>query len=197
MASLHYLWTHRVQPPTGSKEFYRAWGKRILSFPELIQRNRQRSSLVRKGAKIHETAEIGEVVTEGNKKHLSIGAFSFLGQVTIALHCSIKIGDKVCINDGVRILSASHDVLDPKWSHIRAEILIDDYAWIGTGAIILPGVHLGRGAVVGAGAVVSKSVAAGGIVVGNPARSIAKTRALQLDYNPCEFLAANRAWLIG
>ena len=197
MASLRYLWFHRVKLPINSKSFFRVWGKRIFSLSELLKRNRCRQKLVRGGAQVHETAELGEVVIEGRISYLSIGSFSFLGQVTIALHCSVKIGERVCVNDGVRILSASHDVLDPKWQNTFSEIVIEDYVWIGTAAIILPGVRLGRGAVVGAGAVVSKSVAPGVIVVGNPAKPITKTRCAMFDYNPCEFLAANRAWLIG
>jgi maltose O-acetyltransferase len=76
-------------------------------------------------------------------------------------------------------------------------IVIEDFVWIGTGAIILPGVRLGHGSVIGAGAVVSKSVPKSAIVVGNPAKSIQKTRCENLNYNPCEFLAENRAWLMG
>jgi acetyltransferase-like isoleucine patch superfamily enzyme len=197
MASLSYLWKHRVTFPLRSIQFYRVWGKRIFTLPELIHRNRMRLALAKEGAKIHETVEVGGVKIGGHKSNLTVGAFSFIGQVTVALHCCVKIGEKVCINDGVQILSGSHDVLDPEWRNISAEIIIDDYAWIGTGAIILPGVHIGRGAVVGAGAVVSKSVAAGAIVVGNPAKPISKTRSEKLDYNPCAFLAANRAWLVG
>jgi len=197
MASLGYLWKHRAKFTIGSKEFYRAWGKRLLLLSELRQRNNRRNKLIAHGAVIHETAEIGNVIVEGNKSYLAIGAFSFIGRASIDLHCSVKIGEKVCINDSVLILSASHDVSDPKWSHVRGEIFIDDFAWIGTSAIILPGVRIGRGAVVGAGAVVSRSVGAGKIVVGNPAREISKSRGTYLDYNPCEFLAANRAWLIG
>ena len=181
----------------GSKAFYRAWGKRIFSYAELRKRNRSRSNLTNAGARIHETAEIGEVIVEGNKNHLTVGDFTFLGKVTVALHCAVSIGKRVCINDGVHLLSASHDVRDPKWQLIKGEIVIEDYAWIGTGAMILPGVHIGRGAVVGAGAVVSKSIEPGTIVVGNPAKPITKTRCETLDYNPCEFLAANRAWLLG
>ncbi|RZK30259.1 MAG: acyltransferase [Hymenobacter sp.] len=197
MASLNYLWRNRVKHPVNSKEFYRVWGKRLFSFTELVLRNQQRIALVRRGAHIQETAEIGEVVINGNRKHLTIGAFSFLGKVAIDLHCPVKIGNRVCINDGVRILSASHDVSDAQWNLLRSEIVIEDFVWIGIGAIILPGVHLGKGAVVGAGAVVSKSVEPGRIVVGNPARPVLRTRPEQLDYNPCEFLAANRAWLVG
>ena len=197
MASLNYLWQHRAKFPVGSHAFYKAWGKRFFSYAELRKRNRNRTQLTKAGAQIHETAEIGEITVDGNRNYLTVGEFTFLGKVTVALHCAVSIGKKVCINDGVRLLSASHDVLDPKWQLIKSEIVIDDYAWIGTGAFIMPGVRIGRGAVVGAGAVVSKSIGPGTIVVGNPAKPVSKVRCEELDYNPCEFLAANRAWLLG
>ncbi|WP_323134274.1 acyltransferase [Tellurirhabdus rosea] len=197
MASLRYLWAHRARFPISSARFYRAWGKRVFSLPELVSRNRQRSALARKGASIAETAEIGQADIQGRFDLLSIGANSFLGRVTIALHGKVQIGEHVCVNDGVEILTASHDVTDPEWKHVVAEITIEDYAWIGTGAMLLPGVRIGRGAVVGARAVVSKSVPPGAIVVGNPARPVPKSRCEEFSYNPCEFLAANRAWLLG
>ena len=197
MASFKYLWKNRAHFPVGSTNFYRAWGKRLFSFAELLRRNRRRSDLTSKGAMIAETAEIGEANITGRYKLLSIGRESFLGRVKIALHDEVKIGDRVCINDGVEILTASHDVVDPSWKEVKARIIIDDYVWIGTGAMILPGVTIGRGAVIGARAVVSKPVAAGEIVVGNPARAVTRKRCEVLNYNPCEFLAANRAWLVG
>ena len=197
MASINFLWSNRIKFPVGSLSFYRAWGKRIFSLSDLLHLNSRRRKLIRQGATIHETAEIGIVNAEGHKGNLSVGAFSFIGRVYMALHAQIKVGERVCINDGVDILTGSHDVNDPKWNHIKEMVIIDDYAWIGTGAMILPGVHIGRGAVVGARAVVSRSVAPGAIVVGNPARPISKQRCAEFDYNPCEFLAANRAWLKG
>lgn len=197
MASFNYLWNNRAKFSPGSINFYRAWGKRLFSFPELLRRNSNRSKLTGKGAAIHETAEIGEADIDGKIKLLSIGKESFLGRVKIALHDEVAIGERVCINDGVEILTASHDVYDPEWKHVKSKIIIEDYVWIGTGAMILPGVVLGRGAVIGARAVVSKSVPAGNIVVGNPAKPITKIRPEYLNYNPCEFLAANRAWLFG
>ena len=197
MASLKYLWSHRARFSITSIQFYKSWAKRILSFPELLFQNLRRYNFVRQGAVIHDTAEIGKVVAEGRNKNLSVGKQSFIGRVFIALHDNIRIGERVCINDGVRLLTASHNVSDPTWERVSSEIVIEDYVWIGMDAIILPGVKLGRGVVVGAGAVVAKSVAAGSIVVGNPAKPILKTRSKELNYNPCEWLAANRAWLVG
>lgn len=197
MASLIYLFKNRAHLKVGTKSHLKAWAKRVVSLPELMKRNRRRNKLVRAGAVIDTTAEIGEVVIQGNKKYLRIGAFSFIGKAELALHDGIKIGNNVCINDGVILLTATHDLADPLWSHVKKAIFIDDYAWIATNAIILPGVHIGKGAVVGAGAVVSKNVLPYQIVAGNPAQPICKTRVENLCYNPCAFLAANRAWLVG
>lgn len=197
MASFRYLYTKRAKFQTGSPKFFRAWGKRLFSFPELLSRNNRRNKFIKKGASIHETAEMGEVNIKGIFKFLSVGRESFLGRVTISIHEEVEIGKRVCINDGVVILTASHDVTDSNWKEVKARIIIKDYVWIGTGAMILPGVTIERGAVIGAGAVVSKSVSAGAIVVGNPAKVINRVRCNDLNYNPCEFLAANRAWLIG
>lgn len=197
MASLNYLWSNRVKFSPFSKLFYKVWAKRILLIPDLVKKNRQYSYLKRKGANISKIAEIGEINLNGKVDLLTVGELTFLGKVEIALHDKVTIGKNVCINDGVVILTASHDIFDPKWPHKKAEIVIDDYVWIGTEAMILPGVHLGRGSVVGARAVVSKSLKPGEIVVGNPAKSLNKKRDIEFDYNPCEFLATNRAWLIG
>ena len=197
MASFNYLWSNRAKFPLQSKAFYYAWGKRLFSFPELFRRNRRSSKLKSKGAKIHPTAEIGKGNIEGRLNLLSIGKDTFIGRVTMAVHAEITIGERVCINDGAEILTASHDVGDPEWKQQKLPVIIEDYAWVGTGAMILPGVVIGRGAVVGARAVVSKSVAPGDIVVGNPAKALNRKRCTEFNYNPCEFLAANRSWLNG
>jgi len=195
MASLKYLWNNRLQYRLFSKSFFICWAKRLLTFSELIKNNKRREKLINEGAKIAATAEIGIVNINGRKDYLSIDNFSTLGKVEVALHDKVTIGKYVCINDGVIILTASHDVSDSLWSHKKAPISIGDYAWIATNSIILPGVHIGKGAVVGAGAVVSKNVSDYSIVTGNPAKEIEKKRINILNYNPCEFLATNNAWL--
>ena len=178
-------------------KFYRAWGKRLLTLPGCIKGNYRRSILIIRGANIALTSEIGKVIIDGPKRKLRIGSSSVLGRVFIALHDHITIGANVSITDGVRLLTASHDPLDPHFSHIKREIVIEDYVWIGMGAIILPGVKLGTGCLVGAGSVVSKSVPPNAIVAGNPAKELTKKRCDNLKYNPTEFLAVNQAWLVG
>jgi acetyltransferase-like isoleucine patch superfamily enzyme len=195
MASLNYLWVNRSKSQFLGQGFFISWAKRILTLKMLMESNKRRKQLTSKGARIADTAEIGIVNIGGKKSNLIVGEFSFIGKVEIALHDKVSVGNFVCINDGAILLSASHDVSDPLWRHKKGPIQIDDYAWIATNAIVLPGVKIGRGAVVGAGAVVSKDVADYSIVIGNPAKPINKTRTKILNYNPCEFLAANNAWL--
>lgn len=197
MASLAYLIKNRAKFPLGSQQFFKTWAKRLLTLSALIKCNYRRGKLVRSGAKIDPCAEIGIVKADGKKDLLKIGSNSFLGRVELALHDVIEIGSNVCINDGVILLTASHDLTDPEWKHKKSPIIIEDYAWICTNVLILPGVRVGQGAVLGAGAVVSKDVEPYDIVAGNPAKPIGKKRVEELVYNPCEFIAANAAWLKG
>lgn len=195
MASLKYLWANRSKPKFGTVIFFRTWAKRFFTFKNLLFRNYNRRILLVQGASISETAEISYLNFNGDKKKLRIGKNTFIGDVEFALHDFIIIGNHVCINDGVKLLTASHDLNDPEWKHKKAAIIIQDYAWVATSAIILPGVTIGEGAVVGAGAVVSKDVNPYSIVTGNPATILGKKRVKPLKYNPCEFLAENMAWL--
>ncbi len=85
----------------------------------------------------------------------------------------VDIGDHVLFGPGVQIITADHprDVLERRrWLEPGRPVTIHEGAWIGAGAIILPGVTIGEGAVVGAGSVVTKDVPAGATAVGNPAR---------------------------
>jgi len=75
----------------------------------------------------------------------------------------------------VQIYAAAHaleaEARNQGWEVARP-IVIEDNVWLGGGAIVLPGVRIGRNAVVGAGAVVTRDVAANTVVAGNPARVI-------------------------
>jgi maltose O-acetyltransferase len=93
----------------------------------------------------------------------------------------IKIGSNVSVSPEVYILSMEHDPNDPKFGTRGGVVTIDDNAWIGARAMILPGIHVGEGAVVAAGAVVTKDVEPYKIVAGVPARPIGD-RSRQLDY---------------
>jgi maltose O-acetyltransferase len=91
---------------------------------------------------------------------------------TLDLRGGLVIGNNVSISPEVMILAASHDVNKPDFGNVAASVTIEDHAFIGTRAMILPGVTVGRGAVVNAGSQVSKDVPPMTIVAGTPARPI-------------------------
>lgn len=87
----------------------------------------------------------------------------------------LVIGDRVSIAPRVTLVTSSH----PNASRIRpfapvqvGRLVLEDDVWIGAGAVILPGVTIGRGAVVGALAVVAQDVAPLHVVAGQPARTV-------------------------
>jgi acetyltransferase-like isoleucine patch superfamily enzyme len=84
----------------------------------------------------------------------------------------LAIGQQVSIAHDVRIYTMGHDVHDISFATKASPVTIDDYAVLFAGAMVMPGVHLGTGAVVMAGAVVTKSVPPYRIVGGNPAVDI-------------------------
>lgn len=167
--------------------------KRIYHLPGLFWFEQRRWRLCWQGARIARGVALSPMLASGSKKYLSIGEQSFVGRVTLHLHRGLTIGRRVVINDGVTIFTASHDVNSASFQHTYGEVVIGDYVWIATGASIMPGVTIGRGAVVGAFAVVTKDVPELSVVGGNPAREI-KRRASALDYDPVAFVAPFEAW---
>lgn len=93
----------------------------------------------------------------------------------------IQIGADVSVGPEAAILTLGHDPRSASFADRGGPVRIGDRAWIGYRAIVLPGVQIGEGAVVGAGAVVSRHVPPFTIVAGNPA-SVIGTRPQSLDY---------------
>jgi serine acetyltransferase len=137
------------------------------------------------------TVEIGAGVYVGHdtmlkgyhNSRLVIGAGTWIGQMCF-FHSAggIWIGENVGIGPGVRIITSSHrlDQIERPILHSDIEfapVRVDNGADIGAGAILLPGVSIGEGAQVAAGAVVSQSVEPFSIVAGVPARFLRSRRA--------------------
>ncbi|MBU2864831.1 sugar O-acetyltransferase [Reinekea forsetii] len=112
--------------------------------------------------------------------HIDYGChLSFGEQVYVNAHCvfldvaPIVLSDHVLVGPGVKFCTVQHP-LDAEQRKSGVEwaepIHVGENAWIGAGAIILPGVTIAKNAVVGAGSVVTKDVAEGCVVKGNPAR---------------------------
>jgi acetyltransferase-like isoleucine patch superfamily enzyme len=138
----------------------------------------------------------GESVTLGDSVHLhretiiqtgSGGRVSIGDETHIQPRCQfsaykgpIVVGRRVEIAPCCAFYSYDHGIapdlpIREQSINTKGGILLGDDAWLGYGVIVLDGVHIGKGAVIGAGSVVTRNIPAGGIAVGNPARMI-KTR---------------------
>lgn len=84
----------------------------------------------------------------------------------------IVIGDHVSVGPDVVFCGAGHDYSTLDLDDIAATIRVEDHVWIGARSVILPGIIIGKGAVIGAGSVVTRHVPPWSIVAGNPARLI-------------------------
>lgn len=138
--------------------------------------------------------KIGENVGVGVPFYCDHGKSIFIGDnVIIGMNCTfvdnaeIHIGNQVMIAPNVQIYTASHPILPQErlidnWKEISSTyfrtfakpVIIEDNVWIGGGAIILPGVTIGKNSVIGAGSVVNKSIPANCVAVGNPCKVIKK-----------------------
>lgn len=116
-------------------------------------------------------------------KNISIGEDTIIGDhVFLDGRALLKIGSHTAIASQVLIYNSEHDIDDANFKPIEANVEIGDYCFIGARVIILPGVKIGKGAVIGAGAVVTKDVPAMTFVGGVPAKEIRKRRIKQLNY---------------
>jgi len=106
-----------------------------------------------------------------NPKGVKIGKDTIIGDSAfLDGRSNLTIGDHVDIASEVMVYNSEHDINDPDFKAIEEPVSIADYCFIGPRAIILPGVSLGKGVIVAAGAVVTKSVDNFQIVGGVPAK---------------------------
>ena len=101
----------------------------------------------------------------------------------------LKIGNNVDIAQETNIWTEQHDYNSPTYKAICKAVVIDDYVWLASRVTVLPGVHIGRGAVVASGAVVTKDVHPLAIVAGVPAKIIGYRKEEALKYQ-----LGDRAW---
>ena len=120
-------------------------------------------------------------------KYISIGSNVFIGRnCTVSTSkvggSEISIGNNVMIAEGVKIIGGNHafDRTDismfEQGEGLQSPIIINDDIWIGANSITLSGIEIGKGSVIGAGSVVTKSIPEYSIAVGNPARVIKKRK---------------------
>jgi maltose O-acetyltransferase len=110
--------------------------------------------------------------------NITLGENVFLNFNCVILDVvAVTIGDRVQMASAVQLLAADHP-LDAEERASGREfgrpIAIEDDVWLGGGAIVCPGVTIGRGSVIGAGSVVSRDIPPGVVAVGNPCRVLRK-----------------------
>lgn len=177
--------------------FFKTWLKRFYTLPSLVlfllNMRRIKSLDIKVGSK----SLISKCIINGKGSFLTIGNNSFIGKVTFHLHDFINIGNNVMINDKVEFFTASHDINDLNWKTITSPIIVEDYVWIASNSIILPGTHLKKYSVVGAGSVVRGKFIENSVIIGNPAKTVKYRDKNVYEYYPVDNLAAIKAWLKG
>ena len=118
-----------------------------------------------------------------NPRGITIGNDTIIGN-----HCfldgraSLKIGNHIAIASQVLIYNSEHNIHSPNFEATEEPVTIGDYVFIGARATILPGIKIGRGAVVAAGAVVTKDVPPMIMVGGVPAKKIGERKVKEFSY---------------
>lgn len=134
------------------------------------------------GVRLPRTSSIHWRARFFNPQNLSIGEHTTIGNDGFFdARDGITIGASVNIAAEVRIYTREHDIDDPYFGETGGPVVIEDYAYVGTRVTILPGVRIGRGAVVATGAVVTRDVPPYLLVGGVPARVI-RERSHDLRY---------------
>lgn len=135
------------------------------------------------GMKIGKGSVIHTGMTLYEAKNIVIGEDTIIGERSVLDgRDSLKIGNHVDIATEVMIYNSEHDIGSNDFKAHISPVVINDYVFIGPRSIILPGVTLGKGCVVGAGAVVTKDVQPFAIVGGIPAKIIGERKNKNLNY---------------
>jgi acetyltransferase-like isoleucine patch superfamily enzyme len=121
------------------------------------------------------------IKTVGHGAKIVIGDDVGISGCTISAATSITIGNHVLLGSGCLVTDSDAHPIDPEERRqggggVSKPIVIEDDVFVGARAMILKGVTIGKGSVVGAGAVVAKSVPPYSIVVGNPAKIVGDSR---------------------
>ena len=127
------------------------------------------------------SVQMGCRFMNGRKVHFGERNVINFGCVFDGRRHEIRTGNDVSIGPEATILTLGHDPQSPDFADRGGDVIIGDRVWIAYRALILPGVTIGEGAVIAAGAVVTRDVAAYEIVAGVPAKPVG-SRSKQLSY---------------
>ena len=122
------------------------------------------------GAVIDHDVHIHPTVSIEIPWNLQIGKYAAIGDRAIIYNLGmVKIGSATTISQGAHLCAGTHDYRLDEFPLVKAPICVGNQVWICADAFVGPGVEIGDYAIVGARAVVMRSVKAGSIVAGNPA----------------------------
>lgn len=152
-----------------------------LVTPEALERAQHAAGcrLLDLCATVGESVRLRMPVTIYAPEALHIGDNVDIGEyVVLRANGGLRIGSRVLIAAHAVVTARGHPEALPRYGRVAdAPVVVGDDVWIGTGAIVLPGVTIGEGSIVAAGAVVTRSVAAHTIVAGVPARPLREVSA--------------------
>jgi putative colanic acid biosynthesis acetyltransferase WcaF len=107
--------------------------------------------------------------------NLEIGDYSWIGENTwLDSLDKIKIGNNCCISQGAYFCTGNHDWTDPAFGLVVKPIVIEDGAWVGARATVLPDVTIASHSIIAAGSVASKDTEPFMVYAGNPAVPVKK-----------------------
>jgi acetyltransferase-like isoleucine patch superfamily enzyme len=118
-----------------------------------------------------------------NPGNITIGKDTIIGEkIVFDGRSKITIGNHVDIATEVMIYNSWHEIDNPDFTALSEPVTIEDYVFIGPRSIILPGVTIGKGAIVAAGSVITKDVSPLTVVGGVPAKMIKERKLKDLHY---------------
>ena len=163
----------RIQNPEGSKEAIRA-SQVVFKLNHTMPFTDEYNALLKElfGNNLGEDSFVAAPINGSCISSMKIGKHVFINSNLLAMaRGGITIEDEVQIAANVQLISNNHDEYDRQVLTCKP-VRIKKGAWIGAGASILPGVCVGKHAIVGAGSVVTKDVPDYAVSVGNPAKVI-------------------------
>lgn len=172
------------------KTWFQRWRLKIM-YPRVRISNRtsicyERISQIRKigkGSYIGDYTVINvknDPFNSNDNSYLEVGEGTYIGELNNirAGGGFIHIGKHCLLSQCISIIASNHQtysdflIMEQPWDTEKTNVVIEDDVWIGVNSVILPGVTIGKGAVIGAGSVVTKSVPKYAVIAGNPARII-------------------------
>ena len=144
------------------------------------------------GMKIGKKVALMRGATIVRPERISIGDHCIIGfECFLGGEAGIQIGNNVNIASYSILLGGYHDIDDPTFASVLNPVIIEDYAWLASRVTVAGGVRIGRGAVVAAGAVVTRDVPPYHVVGGVPARKIKERKpeacVYEFNYQPWFF----------